>query len=178
MNLYISGSNRKSNCYKILSDLSNKNDVLVSLKNTDIKYCLGCGKCLQNLEKYCILNDNMIDFYHKIAMADKIIIASPIYFNQITGILKNFIDRLNPYSSHPELLKDKDVFLITIGTMEESENKEVENNINNYFNALAEIFEFNFKYLKNFTSQIDDNVEKNYHNYNDIIKQLKEKIVN
>ena len=40
MDLYISGSNRKKNCYRILNDLKEKNDKLISLENISINYCL------------------------------------------------------------------------------------------------------------------------------------------
>lgn len=43
MNLYISGSNRKHNSYNFLNKLKNEDDILYSLQDLNIKYCLGCN---------------------------------------------------------------------------------------------------------------------------------------
>lgn len=61
--------------------------------------------------------------YEAINKCDNIIIMSPIYINHITGILKNVFDRFNPYCSS-ERLKNKKIFLITVGQMSEEEQKE------------------------------------------------------
>ena len=113
--------------------------------------------------------------------ADKIVIATPIYMNHIPGILKNVIDRLMPYYTHDELLKGKKVYIITVGQMDEEENEEIADNIKTYFESLAEedFMDFNVVFLRNLSSgnikNIDD-ITKNYDNYNQIIKELKQKI--
>ena len=181
MTLYISGSNRKKNCYKILEDLKDGADTLISLADKNIHYCLGCISCVNNLEEYCVINDDMREIYHEMEKADKIVIATPIYMNHISGILKNVIDRLMPYFSHDELLKGKKVYIITVGQMSEKENEEIADNIKTYFESLAEedFMDFNVVFLRNLSSgnivTIDD-VTKNYDNYNQIIEELKQKI--
>ena len=181
MTLYISGSNRKKNCYKILEDLKDGADTLISLADKNIHYCLGCISCVNNLEEYCVINDDMREIYHEMEKADKIVIATPIYMNHISGILKNIIDRLMPYFSHDELLKGKKVYIITVGQMSEKENEEIADNIKTYFESLAEedFMDFNVVFLRNLSSgnivTIDD-VTKNYDNYNQIIEELKQKI--
>ena len=181
MTLYISGSNRKKNCYRILKDLSTENDKLIALADKNIQYCLGCNTCVNNLKQYCVVDDDMREIYHEMKKADKIVIATPIYMNHIPGILKNVIDRLNPYSSHAELLKGKKVYIITVGQMDEEENKEIANNIKTYFESLAEedFMNFNVVFLRNLSSgdieSIDD-ITRNYDNYEQIIKELKQKI--
>ena len=181
MTLYISGSNRKKNCYKILEDLKGENDKLIALADKNIQYCLGCNTCMNNLEEYCVIDDDMREIYYEMKKADKIVIATPIYMNHISGILKNVIDRLNPYSSHDELLKGKKVYIITVGQMDEEENEEIADNIKSYFESLAEedFMDFNVVFLRNLSSgdieNIDD-VTKNNDNYSQIIKELKQKI--
>ena len=64
---------------------------------------------MNNLQEYCVIDDDMREIYHEMKKANKIVIATPIYMNHISGILKNVIDRLNPYSRHEELLKGKKV---------------------------------------------------------------------
>lgn len=179
MDLYISGSNRKKNCYKILNDLKCEQDKLIFLENTSIKYCLGCSACTDNLENYCIIEDDMQKIYNDMSKAKNIIIASPIYMNFITGILKNLIDRLNPYFCHSELLKEKKIYLILVGQLDEEENREIVEDINKYFMGLAEFMEFDFRFLRYLSSgDIDtiDDVMKNYKNYEEIIKEIRAQI--
>lgn len=173
MNLYISGSNRKGNCYRILQDLKQERDSIISLANKNIKYCIGCNVCQEN-EK-CVLKDDMEEIYKYIEEADSIIIATPIYFNHITGILKNVIDRWNPFTA-TETLRGKTIYLITIGAMPEEENETVVENISNYFEEICDIFECNYKFLRNFTTDKKDDVIENYDNYAEIIKDLKNSI--
>lgn len=179
MNLYISGSNRKGNCYKIAQNLKSENDKFIALAEKNINYCIGCSACTKGLEQYCAVKDDMQEIYSSMAKAEKIIIITPVYMNHITGILKNVIDRWNPYESHPELLKDKKIYIITVGQMSEEENKDIANNIKEYFESLAEFMEFETVFLRYLSSgdigTIDD-VTKNYKNYNQIIEEIKGKI--
>lgn len=176
MNLYISGSNRKENCYQIIKDLKRENDIEIVLADKNISYCLGCNECTNELEQYCIINDDMQEIYAAMSKVDKIIIITPIYMNHITGILKNVIDRWNPYSSHPELLKNKKIYLITVGAMNEEENKEIVENIKKYFESLGEFMEFKLVFLKNLSSGEMDDVKENNENYLEIIEDIKKKI--
>lgn len=178
MNLYINGSNRNQNCYQILSDLKEKEDVLFSLADKNINYCLGCSSCVNHLENFCILEDDMQELYHEMIETEKIVIATPIYMNHITGILKNVIDRWNPYSSRPEILKGKTIYLITIGQMSEEENQDIADDIKRYFKGISEFMKFKMVFLKNFSSGEADDVRKEYSNYEEIISRMKEKIEN
>lgn len=179
MNLYINGSNRNKNCFKVLSDLKNEEDKLISLADKTINYCLGCSSCMEELDDYCVIeDDDMQEIYEYMIKANKIIIASPIYMNHITGILKNVIDRLNPFSCHGNL-KGKKVYLITIGQMSEEENEEIVTSIKQYFESISEFMEFEFKFVKNLTSgdiETVDDVSKTYENYNSIIEEMKKVI--
>lgn len=179
MVLYISGSNRDGNCLKILNALKGEEDSLIMLAKKSINYCLGCNSCQDNLKEYCIIEDDMQEIYSKMSKAEKIVIATPIYMNHITGLLKNVIDRFNPYSCHDELLKGKTIYLITVGQMDEKENEIVANNIKEYFESIGEFMGFNTVFLKNFTSgdmeKVDD-VTKMYDNYYEIIEELRKQI--
>ena len=117
MNLYISGSNRKHNSYFFLKRIKNEEDILISLDELNIKNCLGCNVCQKNETNKCILNDDMQKIYSLIEKSNKIVIMSPIYMNFITGILKNVIDRFNPYCAS-EKLKGKKNNVINCRTNE------------------------------------------------------------
>lgn len=179
MALFINGSSRKWNCSKILNDLKGKDDKLIELSDKSINYCLGCNACIAELEGHCIIEDDMPEIYEEILNTYKIVIATPIYMNHITGLLKNVIDRFNPFSWHDELLKGKTIYLITVGQMNEEENEEIARNIKEYFESIGEFMGFETVFLKNFTSgdiETIDDVTKMYDNYEEIIKVLKEKI--
>ena len=178
MNLYINGSNRNQNCYVILKDLKDEKDKLFSLADKSINYCLGCGACANHLEDFCVMDDDMQELYRGMVEAEKIIIATPIYMNHITGILKNVIDRLNPYGSHDELVKGKTIYFITVGQMSEKENKKIADQLQKYFESVGDFMEFDAVFLRNFSSGEDDEVTKEYSNYEEIIQQLKNKIEN
>lgn len=178
--LYINGSNRKGNCSKILNDLKNKDDKLIEVSDKSINYCLGCNACMNELKEYCVIDDDMQEIYKEILKADKIVIASPIYMNHITGLLKNVIDRFNPFSWHDELLKGKTIYLITIGQMSEEENEDIATNIKEYFESIGEFIGFNVVFLKNLSSgdiETIDSIKDNYGDkYVNIINELQEKI--
>lgn len=180
MNLYISGSNRKHNSYNFLKKIKNEDDILYSLQDLDIQYCLGCSCCAKNEDNHCVLNDDMKLIYEAISKCDNIIIMSPIYMNHITGILKNIFDRFNPYGSS-ERLRNKKIFLITVGQMSEEKQKEICDSINSWFKSLTEFMYFDFEYLYNFTSGnvlLLDDINKMYKSddLESIIDTIKEKI--
>ena len=145
MNLLINGSNRESNCYNILKDLKIVDDEFISLSRQDIKYCLGCNACSKELESYCVLNDYITNnVYDKIIKSENIILASPLYMSQISGLLKNFIDRLNPFYNH-NLLKNKTIYLILVGQGTYEDNEEEISDIIKWLNGVSEWFSFSFK---------------------------------
>ena len=100
--------------------------------------------------------------------------------NHITGILKNVIDRFNPFSWHDDLLQGKTIYLITIGQMSEKENQDIATNIKQYFESIGEFIGFNVVFLKNLSSgdiETVDSIKDIYgDNYMNIINDLREKI--
>lgn len=81
----------------------------LSLKGKNIKFCIGCLAC-QKTNK-CIQKDDMADLIGKVQNADVLIFATPIYYYEMSGQLKTFLDRCNPLYSQEN--KFKDVYLIT-----------------------------------------------------------------
>lgn len=68
----------------------------VFLRNYDINQCTGCERCRNDLT--CTrFSDGMISIYPKIEDADVLVLGSPVYNYNITGLMKLFIDRLYPY---------------------------------------------------------------------------------
>lgn len=66
----------------------------ISLKGTNIGYCVGCLAC-QKTGK-CVLGDDAVEIAEKVKNADVLCFASPVYYYSISGQLKTLLDRLNP----------------------------------------------------------------------------------
>lgn len=81
----------------------------INLKGKEIKFCIGCLAC-QKTGK-CVQKDDMADIIGKVQNADVLIFATPIYYYEMSGQLKTFLDRCNPL--YPQENKFKDVYLIT-----------------------------------------------------------------
>lgn len=59
-----------------------------------VKGCISCYKCMQNRDKECAQKDDRLNgLIRKMEEADGIILGSPVYFAQVSGQMKNFIDR-------------------------------------------------------------------------------------
>ncbi len=114
--LAICGSPRKGNTEAMLRRLldgvkeKGANIELVLLKDKKIEFCDGCLKCEEI--KSCCKDDEMQSLYGKLLEADLIVFGSPTYFDSITGLLKNFIDRTNPVFGR---LKGKKMAIVCCG---------------------------------------------------------------
>lgn len=110
--LILTGSPRKNGNTDILTaaviERLQNNKVMVQqqrLADMDIHPCLGCGGCEK--EGNCVINDDMQALYPRIINADRIIIASPIYFYGLTAQTKACIDRCQALWSRKYLLKQQ-----------------------------------------------------------------------
>jgi len=116
--LIISGSPRQGNTEfilkKIFEALPNDKE-LVLLREKNINRCKGCLSC-DKLKK-CVQQDDMQTIYPKMQSADVLIVGSPNYFNNVSGLLKDFIDRTVPlfYEGEVSALKDKKAFFVVVG---------------------------------------------------------------
>lgn len=64
----------------------------VDLTTLKIKYCIGCGLCHHLGE--CAQKDDFNFLLEKIKEAEGLVLGSPVYISHVTGLLKNWIDRL------------------------------------------------------------------------------------
>lgn len=65
-------------------------------KDLKIGDCRGCFNCWTNTPGKCIQKDDMSEVLDKMATADIIVLATPIYVDGMTGLLKTLIDRSIP----------------------------------------------------------------------------------
>lgn len=81
------------------------------LGHRDIGLCRGCRVCFDKGEEKCPLRDDLLDIKAKILAADGMIVASPVYVDDVSGTIKNWIDRLAHVCHRPEFA-GKSVYLV------------------------------------------------------------------
>ncbi|MBN2449511.1 MAG: flavodoxin family protein [Lentisphaeria bacterium] len=67
---------------------------LIQLSTLDFGSCTACMSC--RCRPACALEDEMSGIVQEIFAADAVVIGSPIYMWQVTGLTKLFMDRLYP----------------------------------------------------------------------------------
>ena len=108
---------------------------LIRLYDLNFKGCISCFACkLKGGKSYgkCGYKDELSSVLEKIESADAVILGSPIYFGEVTGEMRSFIERLlfqylvydKNYSSLNE--RKKPIGMIYTGNVPESMIKEVE----------------------------------------------------
>ena len=68
---------------------------IIDVYDCNIKPCIDCRYCRKNAG--CALNDEMQDVYNYIEECDNILIASPLYFSELSGQLLAITSRLQTY---------------------------------------------------------------------------------
>ena len=98
----VCGSHRKGNTEWMLKKLlervkENGAEVeLILLRKANVKMCLGCLACEaggKNRPGNCKIKDDMNAIYPKLVAADCLVFGTPAYFDMLSGLLKNFMDR-------------------------------------------------------------------------------------
>lgn len=97
--IIINGSPRKNGAtakilYKMKERLLQKENIKVEfihIIDLQIKSCTGCCSCYKT--GYCYIEDDAEKLSKKISLADGLIMGSPTYASNVSGILKQFIDR-------------------------------------------------------------------------------------
>lgn len=110
----ISGSPRNKSTNYMLRTLLNatgQKSELILLKNKRIFSCIDCRKCHKSYR--CSINDDMQKIHKKLTEADIIVLGSPTYFNNVSGTMKNFMDRCLPFYFSKKLETKKSILLTT-----------------------------------------------------------------
>lgn len=177
--LIINGSARKDGFCNHIANLMEKefkrkgkivNVSYYNISDKNVAFCKGCVECCSDEKKYCYIDDDINEAYKLMEEASSIIYISPIYESFISGILKNFFDRTNHYTSFFKLA-GKNINLILTGAQplrgrtKEFSNLHVVNNINRYFEHYSIITHTHYTYLGffhhlNHHSSMDEETEK------------------
>lgn len=99
--LILSGSPRKGGNTDLLVEAfvkgaSPKHQVeVISVHDYKINPCIGCNSCFAREDYKCCQKDDMQIVYEKMANAEMLVIASPVYFYGLSAQLKAVIDRFH-----------------------------------------------------------------------------------
>ena len=96
------------------------------LNKLSYRGCQGCYACKTKLD-HCVLKDDLTEVLAEVQTADAVVLASPVYFGDVTGQYKTWLDRsfsyLKPdFISNPapsRLEPKKLVFILTQGNPDE-----------------------------------------------------------
>jgi multimeric flavodoxin WrbA len=67
---------------------------IVVLADYRLGTCKGCKVCFEKGEEFCPLRDDRDSLIGKIEASDGIVLASPNYMFQVSGLMKTFLDRM------------------------------------------------------------------------------------
>lgn len=121
-----------SNTYQIVERLLEKIDSygiayqksVILLSKYKIEMCKGCSHCFSKCHICERFDDELKHIEDQILDSDVIIFASPVYAHNITGTMKNFIDRIS-YGLH--IMRYIGKFGITISVSDSNGNAFVDN---------------------------------------------------
>ena len=125
---------------------------VVSSHFNNISPCLDCRYCWSN--PGCIINDDMQDVYPYLEACDNLVIASPVWFSELSGPLLTLASRIQTYyaaklfRNQPIRIKHKNGILILVGAEKGTEEKasSTAHTILKHMNALpciASVFSLN-----------------------------------
>src|SRR5512138_503937 len=67
-----------------------------TLNDLNYRGCQGCYACKKTLD-HCILNDDLAKVLEAVKEADLLVMASPVYYGELTSQMKGFFDRTFSY---------------------------------------------------------------------------------
>ena len=85
------------------------------LGHEEIRMCRGCRVCFDEGEEKCPLEDGMQAIKTKMSEADGLLVASPVYVNDVSGAMKNWMDRLAYVCHRPEFAGKCAYLVATVG---------------------------------------------------------------
>ncbi|MDK6029054.1 flavodoxin family protein [Ignisphaera sp. 4213-co] len=85
---------------RIAIEIENVEAIKIDVYDYDIKPCKGCVSDDVKLCKLpCVIEDDMRKLYNLVEESDGIIFITPVYWYNVPGPLKNFIDRLTVFEN-------------------------------------------------------------------------------
>lgn len=112
----------KGNSYRVTKEVEGRmkeiEDVsfeYIFLKDVDLQMCRGCFSCVVKGENFCPIKDARAEIEDKMLKADGVILVTPCYCQNVSALLKNFIDRFAYVFHRPRFFNQKAMILATSG---------------------------------------------------------------
>ena len=128
--VYLCGSPRRNGnsdtlAQAFLQRCSEHNAVIKSFHLNDLNYrgCQACDGC-KTTAAQCVITDDLSNVLAAVEQADMLVLASPVYYGDVSAQLKGFIDRTYSYlkpgyiaEKHPNRFKNRKqlVFILAQG---------------------------------------------------------------
>ena len=112
----INGSPRRKNTWSVIKQArSNMGGEFeeIDLIAEQIPSCIGCFNCIMEGEEKCPHYNKIKPIIEKIEESDAIIISSPVYAMNVSGILKNFLDHTAYLYHRPKFFTKKALVVVT-----------------------------------------------------------------
>ena len=88
---------------------------VVTLRDKEIRFCVGCLACQKT--QRCFMHDDADAIREKMLHADVLVFATPIYYYEMSGILKTLLDRANPL--YPSDYRFREVYALAAAAEDE-----------------------------------------------------------
>lgn len=114
--LIINGSPRKKNTWSIVKHIKANLDgefEEIHLIKQKIPMCNGCNNCFEKGESECPHFESVNPVVEKIKECDGLIITSPVYALNVTGLLKNFFDHTAYFYHRPAFFDKKALVIVS-----------------------------------------------------------------
>lgn len=113
--LIINGSPRKNgDTMYFINKINEKVECdVINAYYMDFSPCIDCRECVKG--RKCIYNDEMTGMLNNIDNYDNIIVATPLYYNQPTGVLMAMMSRTQLFFNSEKKLKSKKGYVIVVG---------------------------------------------------------------
>ena len=146
--LLICGSPREGNTHYILSKIHESLKIdkkIVFLNKLNFSHCKGCLSCYETGE--CIINDDMKNLFFDLKSCDIFLIGSPLYYGNVSGLMKQFIDRTIPAYESKSLDKKRLISIMVGGGETKTTEKFHKESIKGFvkYNGLNLIGTYNFE---------------------------------
>jgi len=118
---------KKGNTFRIIDNLIRRLTVeaarvditlevqTIDLADARLSYCRGCRVCFDKGESFCPYWDEIAPIKAAMQAADVWILASPVYVEDVNGVMKTFLDRMAHVNHRPEFAGKYACLLTTSG---------------------------------------------------------------
>ncbi|MDW5562214.1 MAG: NAD(P)H-dependent oxidoreductase [Methanomassiliicoccus sp.] len=87
---------------------------MLHLADTSLRSCCGCFSCIKQGEDRCPFKEERIAIEERIEAADGIVLISPGYVQNVSALMKNFMDRM-AYTNHRPRFFQKKTMIVANG---------------------------------------------------------------